>query len=182
MLLTSTPLTVFTLLAWDIDQYPAESLVVPAVVMDIRDKVAVNADYALTIADVRVWEQQYGLVPAGSVVLLYTGWLDLWFDRNAFLNPDAEGGLHFPGFGYNATQFLLHERQIAGVGTDTHGVDPGQDETFSTNRLVLEQPRIVLENLTNLEQLPPTGTTLVIGILRLWGGSGSPATVMALVP
>jgi len=32
---------------------------------------------------------------------------------------------------------------------------------------VLEQPRIVLENLTNLEQLPPTGTILVIGILRL---------------
>jgi len=46
-------------------------------------------------------------------------------------------------------------------------VDSGQDETFSTNRLVLEQPRIVLENLTNLEQLPPTGTILVIGILRL---------------
>jgi len=39
--------------------------------MDIRDKAAVNADYALTIADVRVWEQ-HGLVP-GSVVLLYTG-------------------------------------------------------------------------------------------------------------
>jgi len=45
-----------------IDQYPAESLVVPAV-MDIRDKAAVNADYALTIADVRVWEQQHGWCP-----------------------------------------------------------------------------------------------------------------------
>jgi len=55
----------------------------------------------------------------------------------------------------NATQFLLHERQIAGVGTDTHGVDSGQDETFSTNRLVLEQPRIVLENLTNLSNYRP---------------------------
>jgi len=87
-------LTVFTLLAWE---YPAESLVVPAVVMDIRDKAAVNADYALTIADVRTWEQQHGLVPAGSVVLLYTGWLDLWFDRYAFLNPDAEGRTTFSG-------------------------------------------------------------------------------------
>jgi len=33
-----------------------------------------------------------------------------------------------------------------------------------------------------LEQLPPTGTILVIGILRLWGGSASPATAIALVP
>ena len=165
-----------------IDQYPAESLVVPAVVMDIRDKAAVNPDYALTIADVIVWEQQYGLVPFGSVVLLSTGWLDLWEKPDAFLNQDIGGGMHFPGFGSDTTQFLLNERQIAGVGIDTHGVDSGQDKTFATNRLVLEQPRIVLENLTNLEQLPPTGTTLVIGILRLRGGSGSPATVMALVP
>jgi kynurenine formamidase len=165
-----------------IDQYPAESLVVPAVVIDICNQVAVNPDYALTIADVMAWEQQYGQVPAGTVVLLYTGWQHKWLDSNAFLNPDAEGGLHFPGFGSDATQFLLHERQIAGVGIDTHGVDSGQDESFSTNRLVLEQPRIVLENLTLLEQLPPTGTTLVIGILRLRDGSGSPATVMALVP
>ena len=165
-----------------IHQYPAESLIVPAVVINICNQAAANPDYTLTIADVLVWEQQHGQVAAGSVVLLYTGWLDLWFDRNAFLNPDALGEPHFPGFGCDATRFLLIERQIAGVGIDTHGVDSGQDKTFCTNRLVLEQPRIVLENLTNLEQLPPTGTTLIIGILRLRGGSGVPATVMALMP
>lgn len=165
-----------------IDQYPAESLVVPAVVMDVRDKVAVNPDYALAPNDILVWEQQHGLVSAGSVVLLYTGWLDLWSNPDAFLNQDIGGEMHFPGFGSDATQFLLHERQIAGVGIDTHGVDSGQDTTFATNRMVLEQLRLVLENLTNLDQLPPKGTTLVIGVLRLRGGSGSPAAVMALVP
>jgi kynurenine formamidase len=61
-------------------------------------------------------------------------------------------------------------------------VDSGQDTTFATNRLVLEQPRIVLENLTNLEQLPAIGTILVIGVLRLLGGSGSPVAVLALLP
>ena len=88
--------------------------------------------------------------------------------------------MHFPGFGSDATQFLITERQIAGVGIDTHGVDSGQDCNFTTNRLILAKPRIVLENLTNLDQLPPQGTTLIIGILRLRGGSGSPAAVMAL--
>jgi kynurenine formamidase len=38
----------------------------------------------------------------------------------------------------------------------------------------------VLENLTNLDQLPPKDITLMIGILRLRGGSGSPASVLAL--
>lgn len=165
-----------------IDRYPAESLVVPAVVIDIRKQAAVNADYVLTLADIWAWEEQYSPIPAGSIVLLYTGWQEKWQDAIAFFNRDAAGSLHFPGFSREATEFLLNQRQVAGVGIDTHGVDSGQDATFATNRLVLEKPRIVLENLTNLDQLTPTGTTLIIGILRLLDGSGSPAAVMALVP
>lgn len=165
-----------------IDQYPAESLVAKAVVMDIRQQAAGNPDYLLTLSDVLAWEEQYGQISQGSVVLLFTGWQFKWSDEVAFLNADDSGGLHFPGFGREATQFLLEKRQISGVGTDTHGIDSGQDTTFATNRLVLEQPRIVLENLTNLDQLPPIGTTLVIGVLRLLGGSGSPAAALALLP
>lgn len=165
-----------------IDQYPAQQLIVPAVVMNISDGAAANPDYTLAIADILAWEQKYGLVPASSVVLLYTGWQSKWFDTDGFFNRDAVGNMNFPGFGTDATRFLLNERQIAGVGIDTHGVDSGQDVTFATNRLVLAHRGIVLENLTNLDRLPPTGTILVIGVLRLRGGSGSPAAVMALLP
>ncbi|MEH1829476.1 MAG: cyclase family protein [Nostoc sp.] len=168
--------------ALGIDQYPAQSLVVPAVVINICQATADNSDYALTIADVLAWEEEQGEISPGCVVLLNTGWQKKWFDKSAFLNHDAQGIPHFPGFGSDATQFLLDERQIIGVGIDTHGVDPGQDNSFAINRLVLEQPRIVLENLTNLDQLPPKGTTLAIAPLRLRGGSGSPVGVLALVP
>jgi kynurenine formamidase len=163
-----------------IDQYSAQSLVVPAIVIDICKQAAINPDYLLTVADILAWEAEFGIITAGSIVLLYTGWQYKWLDKNAFLNQDADGNMHFPGFGSDSTQFLITERQIAGVGIDTHGVDSGQDNNLTTNRLVLAKPRIVLENLTNLDQLPPQGTTLVIGILRLRGGSGSPAAVMAL--
>jgi len=165
-----------------IDQYPAQSLVVPAVVIDICQATAVNPDYALTIADVLAWEEEYGEISVGCLVILNTGWQKKWLDKSAFLNHDAQGIAHFPGFGSDATQFLLDERQIAGVGIDTHGVDPGQDNSFAINHLVLEKPRIVLENLTNLDQLPPKGTTLAIAVLRLRGGSGSPVGVLAFVP
>jgi kynurenine formamidase len=164
-----------------IDQYPAESLIAQAVVIDIRQQAATNPDYALTISDVLAWEQQYGQIPPKSVVLVFTGWQSKWSDKAAFFNQDASGGMHFPGFGSEATQFLLSQRQIAGVGIDTHGVDSGQDKALATNHLVLEQPRIVLENLANLDQLPAIGTTLVIGVLRLLSGSGSPVAVLALV-
>ncbi|WP_066425956.1 cyclase family protein [Anabaena sp. 4-3] len=165
-----------------IDQYSAQSLIVPAVVIDISTAATVNPDYILTIADVMAWEVQHGEIASGSVVLLYTGWQNKWSDKNAFFNQDADGIMHFPGFGREVTEFLLQERRIAGVGIDTHGVDSGREQSFTTNRLVLAQQGIVLENLTNLDQLPPKGTTLAIGILRLRRGSGSPVGVLALVP
>jgi kynurenine formamidase len=165
-----------------IDQYSAQSLIVSAITIDICALAAVDADYTLTVADILTWEEEHGKIPSGNVVLLYTGWQNKWSDKSAFLNQDEEGILHFPGFGSEATQFLLHERQIAGIGIDTHGVDSGGDTNFTINRLVLAQQRIVLENLTNLHQLPPKGTTLAIAILRLRGGSGSPVGVLALIP
>ncbi|QLE56456.1 cyclase family protein [Nostoc sp. TCL26-01] len=171
----------FYLAGVGIDQYSAQSLIVPAIAINISATTTINPDYTLTVADILAWEGQHGEIPADHLVLLYTGWEHKWSDKNAFLNQDAQGVMHFPGFGGDATQFLLDERQIAGVGIDTHGVDPGQDSSFTTNRLVLAQQGIVLENLTNLQQLPPTGITLAIAVLRLRCGSGSPVGVLALV-
>ncbi|MCJ8282975.1 MAG: cyclase family protein, partial [Rivularia sp. ALOHA_DT_140] len=164
-----------------IDEYCSNSLVVPAVVIDICPSVAVNPDYVLSIADIQAWEKQYGEINDGYLVILRTGWQEKWHDEKAFFNKDVRGTMHFPGFGVDAANFLIQKRHIAGIGIDTHGVDGGQDTNFTINRLILNQPGIVLENLTNLEQLPPTGITIVIGILRLRGGSGSPGGVIALI-
>ncbi|MGE5660251.1 MAG: cyclase family protein [Actinomycetota bacterium] len=165
-----------------IDCYSPQSLVVPAVVLDLRDRVAVNADYALRIADIEAWENQYGMIPPGCLVILFTGWQANWENSQAFFNADDLGQLHFPGCGAAAIQFLLEERQIAGLGIDTHGVEPGIDSSFCVNKLVLSKSGIILENLANLDRLPATGATLVIGILRLKGGSGSPVSVLAFIP
>ncbi len=165
-----------------VDDYPAESLIMPAVLIDARQQAAANPEYALSREDVLGWEDSHGPVPAGALMLMLTDWPDKWDDPAAYLGQDAAGGLHFPGFGVAAARFLLEERGIAGVGVDTPGVDPGQDEALTVSRLVLEQPRILLENLTNLDQLSATGATLVVGILRLKGGSGSPASVLAFLP
>ena len=165
-----------------IDNYAPESLVVPVVVIDVRSQATADPDYALTRDDVEGWEAANGAIAAGSVVVLFTGWQDRWDDPAGFFGEDGDGGLHFPGFHGDTTQWLLDERSIAGVGIDTHGVDPGQDEEYRTNTAVLATDGIVLENLTNLDQLPPTGATVVIGIMRVADGTGSPASVLAFVP
>lgn len=165
-----------------ITSYKPGQRVIPAVVIDIRDKTANNPDYQLTRQDVLDWEAQYGQIAPGSFVILFTGWEDKWDHPKAFINQDAHGDLHFPGFAGATTNWLLADREISGVGIDTHGVDPGLDTSYATNTQIAEAHKIAIECMANLDKLPPTGTTLVLGPLGLRGGSGSPLSVMALVP
>ena len=74
---------------------------------------------------------------------------------------------------------MISHRSIRGVGIDSPGVDGGANLEYSINKLVLAENRIVLENLTNLSVLPPVGASLAIGIIKLFGGHGSPASVVA---
>ncbi|MGF1535585.1 MAG: cyclase family protein [Elainellaceae cyanobacterium] len=164
------------------EQVPAQKLVVPAVVMDIREQVQQNEDYRLTLGDVEAWEQAHGPVPAGSVAIILTGWQDRWSDPEAFINADEEGVLHWPGFGTDTAEFLIEQRQIVGLGTDTHGADPGNEENFGASFAMYSADGMILECLGGLDQLPPVGATLVIGGWPIKGGSGSPARVIGLVP
>ena len=168
-----------------IDAYPPDALIAPVVVIDAREAADDDPDYTIDVADLLAWERCNGPIPAGSVVLLFTGWQDKWDNPAAYLGLMASGvepaGRHFPGFGIATARWLLIERDITGIGIDTAGVDGGRDNSFAVNRLLLAQPRIVLENLNNLHQLSPAGVTLVIGVLPLAGGSGSPASVLAFL-
>src|SRR5438105_5799873 len=63
-----------------ITSYPADHRVIPAVVIDVRDKAAKNSDYQLTKQDVLAWEAKHGKIAPGSFVILFTGWEDKWND------------------------------------------------------------------------------------------------------
>jgi len=108
-----------------ITSYAPEQRVVPAAVIDVHGKAAANADYQLTKQDVLDWEAQHGTLAPGTFVIMLTGWEDKWGDPKAFINQDAKGNLHFPGFAPATSMWLVSDRRIAGVGIDTHGVDPG---------------------------------------------------------
>ncbi len=164
-----------------IDTYKAEQLVRKAVVIDVRRQSQANPDYAVTKDDVLKWERSYGRIPRDTVVLVWTGYQDRWSNPTSFFNQDAQGGLHFPGVLGATTEWLLAERQIAGIGIDTHGIDPGTDTQYLTNNAILKAEGIALECVANLDKLKPTGNTIVLGPLALEGGSGSPLSITAFV-
>ena len=162
--------------------FSAQDLVKPGVVMDISGQARVNPDYSLTMNDVLDWESDHGAVPQGCIVLLRTGWQQKWNDPFAYLGGNTADQLHFPGFELDTAHFLIEGRNISGLGIDTPGVEPGVDTGFSVSHLALGKRIIVLENMTGLDRLPAYGFLLVVGLIRLEGGSGGPTAITALVP
>ena len=159
---------------------PLQTLISPAVVIDASVDINGDGDAVLELATVKAWEEKHGVIPAGCVVLLRTGWEDLYDQPQRYgAGPD---GLHFPGFGVEAASYLV-ERGVVGIGIDTLGIDAGADLDFPVHRHVTLPKQVWhIENLTNLKSLPATGALVFVGVLPLVDGSGSPARILALVP
>jgi kynurenine formamidase len=149
--------------------------------IDISAAIAGQPDAILTLDQVHDFEARHGAIPEAAAILLRTGWEEFNTDASAYAG--APGPLRFPGFGPDAARFLVEERGAVGLGVDTLGIDPGVAEDFVVHRQI-SHPRGVwhLEGLMNLDQLPPLGAWIVVGVLKLVDGSGSPARVLALVP
>ena len=164
-----------------VDQIPASELVRPVVVIDISLRVGEDADAVLTLDEVITFETLHGQIPSGSVALLRTGWEER--NTDAVKYAGEPGNLRFPGFGVEAADFLVNTRGTVGLGIDTLGIDSGEASHFPVHSQI-SHPKGVwhLENLQNLKALPATGAWIVVGVLPLVGGSGSPARVIALVP
>ena len=97
----------------------------PAVVLDVRAEAKDDADFALGVAEIRNWEAESGPIPAHSAVIMWTGFEDRWDDPPAYLNADAAGRLHYPGFGAEAASWLIEERSVGALGISRVGNRPG---------------------------------------------------------
>jgi kynurenine formamidase len=164
---------------------PLAQLVSPAVVIDVTTQAAADATYLVTRADVEAFERTHGRIPAGSMVLVRTGWSRFWPNRKQYFGDDTPGDaskLRFPGYGEDAARLLVQERKVAMLGIDTASIDHGPSTTFMAHRIGAEAGVANLENLTNLDALPPTGAVVVALPMKIARGSGGPARVVALVP
>jgi kynurenine formamidase len=164
-----------------VDQIPAEKLFGPAVVLDVRDAAARDADYRLAPEHVHSWEAMHGRIPSGAIALLRTGWSTRWPDEARYRNMDAQGVMHFPGFDGESVRVLI-ERGCVGLGIDTMNVDYGASRDYPVHTLALGAGLYHLENLADLSHLPETGAHLIVAPIKLEGGSGGPVRVFALLP
>ena len=116
------------------EKLPVGVLIAPLAVIHIHEKAAKDPDAQVTPDDLLAYERRYGRLPKGAFVAMHSGWEARWKDPKAFLNQDASGTLHFPGFSPEAAEFLVREREIVGIGVDTLSLDFGPSKGLQDPR------------------------------------------------
>jgi kynurenine formamidase len=165
-----------------IDCIEVSDLVLEAVVVDVRDRVERDDDALVVPDDVLAWESAHGPLPDRCALLALTGWGERAGDAAAYLNTDAAGVMHAPGFSPELAPFLADERPgVRAVGLDTASLDFGPSTDFAFHSAWLPTGRYGIENLARLQDVPPRGATLVVGAPKLQAGSGGPSRIFALL-
>lgn len=169
----------------DVSEIEPARLIGPAVVVDFSEFCTDNHDFLIDVAHIQQWEAENGAFPENSWILFRTGWSSRTMNRTAFLNNDADGNSHCPGFTAACAEYLAHRAEISGIGVETVGIDAGQagllDPPFPMHYYLMGNDKYGITSLRNLDQLPTTGAVIVVAPLPIVGGTGSPSRVFALV-
>ncbi|XP_077991499.1 uncharacterized protein LOC144445731 [Glandiceps talaboti] len=165
---------------WRTHQVPLDSLIGPAIRIDMKSKADADADALLEVSDIEAFEEEYGKIPEGAIVMVYTGWGSRWGDGLRYLGTETKNAslVHCPGIGGEAAKVLL-ERKVKSVGIDTISLDNGPSHTFPTHITLLSENIPLFENVANLDKLPNTGATVFAIPMKIDEGSGAPTRIFA---
>jgi arylformamidase len=162
-----------------VDELPPESLIGPAVVVDLRQK---KGSVPIEAVDIKEWEAKNGeKIQPGDAVLLHTGHSKLWGLNEAGDRFWKDG---FPYMTEGSVNYLV-EKKIRLIGVESMDldlVDPYDLSTakFTAHRTFLSRGILIVENLTNLDKISSKRCQIIAAPLKLKGCSGSPVRVLAI--
>lgn len=169
------------------EQVPLDSLIGPVIVIDVKEKTALDRRYGIQVADILAWEAEYGRIKGRPIVLFDTGWAARWPDAEDYLGtgrrgPGGVAELSFPGITADAADFLANKREVRAVGLDTPSLDMSSSASFLAHRILFDKNIPGFENVASLERVPPRGAHIVALPMKIKGGSGGPLRIVAFVP
>ncbi|UCH95858.1 MAG: cyclase family protein [Candidatus Aminicenantes bacterium] len=121
--------------------------------------------------DVSCLKSYEPLFKNSEFILLYTGWSRFWGREEYFRDYpllSIEAALWIDSFG------------LKGLGVDALSVDEAGSIDLPIHKILLER-MLIIENLTNLEQLPKTGFIFSCFPLRLENADASPVRAVAIL-
>lgn len=166
------------------ESFGAKDMIYPLCVIDITDKVKNDCHYAVTVDDIKAYEEKYGLIPEGAFVALRTDWSKNWPDMDAISGIAEDGSENFPGWSMEALRYLIEERNIAMNGHETLDTDASALAAaagdLACERYILSKGKLQVEVLCNLDQVPAAGAVAFVSWPRIEGATGLPARVWAI--
>lgn len=163
--------------ARDIAQLDLAQLLVQGVMLDVSAKADEN--YLVSVDDIKNFEEQYGIISENSFVISRTGWEKFWYDPALYRNANANGAMNFPAYSSAAIDYLL-EKNITGIGIDTLSPDGGNLE-FPVHKKILGAGKYIVENLCQLNKLPPRDFQVFILPMKIAGATEAPCRIVALL-
>ena len=148
-----------------LDEIALERLVTDAVTLDVSSR----EPGPLSGAEL---EPHLDKIRAGDIVFLYSNNGRHWGSEaywTGWSYPDEEASR------------LLIGKGISAIGFDGPSADPVDSTTFDLHRIWLGAGRMIIENATNLDQLPER-TPVVVAPLKVRDANGAPARIFALIP
>jgi arylformamidase len=148
-----------------LDEIALERLVCDALTLDVSER----EPGPLPLAEL---EPHLDAIRPGDLVLLNSGNARHYGDERYWTGwsyPDPE-----------ASRALI-ERGISGIGFDGPSADPVDTTDYGLHRIWLGAGRLILENLANLDQLPPRAP-VVIAPMKVAAANGAPVRAFALLP
>jgi len=104
-------------------------------------------------------------------ILFLTGWSHLWGQEEYFFN--------YPVLTNEAAQWMTRFK-LKGIGVDAFSADAPDTIDLPVHKILLNH-FIIIENLTDLEQLPTSGFTFTCFPLKIKNGEASPVRATALI-
>ena len=166
------------------DAFGVRDAVFPLCVIDITEKVAADCHYAVTVQDIQDYEAKYGPIPDGAFVALRTDWYKNWPDMDALSGVAEDGSENFPGWSLDALKYIYEVRSAAANGHEALDTDASAEaakaEDLACERYVLEQGKLQVEVLRNLDQVAPAGAVIFVAWPRIEGAVGLPVRCWAV--
>jgi len=148
-----------------LDHLAVERFCGKACVVDVRPAIGRAIDRAM-------FKPCQAILDGMDFILLRSGWSALWGD---------EGYLRgYPVLTPEAAEWLC-QLGLKGIGVDMLSVDGEGSPDFPIHRILLARNILIIENLTNLDALPPDIFDFWCLPLQIANGDGAPVRAVAVI-
>jgi len=157
------------------DQIPLEQMILPLVVFDQTPLLTADPNHALTVEDIKTWENEHGQVARGAFAALRT---DMYKDWDS--DPVKFKRFPFPAWSLEAIQFLFETRGVTAIGHES--LDTDVTQTMDSETWLLKNGHYQIEVMANLDKVPATGAIIIVTWPKVENGFGFPARAFAILP